>query len=170
MTSAVAQEIRKPIGFAAATIVTGTWTPTFSSGSSFSLKTATAETSNIYIPLSLERNSRFRGVRLKSIDLYVRITTADLSSAPTLTLFRRDYDAVVAGATGDATVVTVPTTNNAVVTADANDRLWTVTVTNPEWDLDTEAEATYMLQVTLPCAASTVVRFYHATAVFEQLT
>ena len=152
------------------TFTTGTWTPTFASGRSSNVKTAGDTTSTIDIPISLPRRAGEHGVKLTGLDIAYRNTTAALDAVPTLVLYRQDYDAVVAGATGDVAITTIPTTGNAVVTEDANDRLMSFTVTTPIWDVTAESNATYFARLTIDAAASSVVSILGAVVKYNELT
>ena len=148
--------------------VTGTWSATYSSGISFRGKTAAAETTTVHIPIELERRADAYGVRIKSVELHYRATTADLSGAPTAVLYRQNLDAV-AGAGTDITASTITTTFDGVVTSAATDRLATVTVSSPNADLSTKTKASYLLSISMPCAAGTVLRVYKAVVYFDQI-
>lgn len=165
--SAVLRQV--PVSLKELNIATGTWTHTNSSGLLYMLKTATAETSTVTFTLPIPRKGEQHGVKLKKVYLPLRVTTADLSGAATCAIYRNDFDLVIAGATGDVATATVATTDTSTVTADANDRLWTINVTTPDWDYGTEAQAQYTCSVTLPCAASTVVRLYPPIVEYEEL-
>jgi hypothetical protein len=152
-------------------ITTGTWTLTSTSGIIYQLKTATAETSVISIPISIPDLSSEFGTKLKSIKVPLRITTADLSGVAAGSLYLiNDYKAVAAaGVNIDTTAVTITEAGTAV-TAAATDRLYTATITTPAWDYtSTVTDKHYQLDLSLPCAASTVVRAYGAWAIFDDL-
>lgn len=158
-----------PISVKQMNFATGTWTYTYASGIEKMRKTATDETATVTIPIHIPRQSDQHGVKLKSIDVMIRVATADLDAVPGCTLYRQDFDLVVAGATGDQAAVAVTTTDNGVVTADAQDRLLTITVTNPALDYGTETTCAYLLELTFNAAASTVVDVYKAFAKYEEL-
>lgn len=158
-----------PVSLKDLNIATGTWTHTNASGLLYMLKTATDETSTITFTLPMPRHAGQHGVKLKKVLVPLRVITANLDAAPTCAIYRNDFDLVVAGATGDATTTTIATTNDGVVTADANDRLLTITVSSPDWDYATEAQANYTCSIALNCAASTVVRLYPPIVEFEEL-
>lgn len=160
---------QRVIGLKNLNIATGTWTYTNTSGLLYMLKTATDETSVVTYTLPLPRRAGEFGVRLRKIYNLIRVITADLDAVPGSIIYRNDFDLVVAGATGDAATATVTTTDDGVVTADANDRLLTTTVTTPEWDYATEAQCNYTHQLTLNCAATTVVRIYPPVVEYDEL-
>jgi hypothetical protein len=161
---------RLPLSITDMTFKTGTWTNTIDVGQNFATKTAATEFSVIIMPFDIPRRGNFRGAKLTSLELFYRVAAANLTAVPVVTLYRRDTDAVVATATGQVAIVTIPTTNDGVVTASSNDRLLNVTVTNPDWDFETKNKAVYQLEVGFNCAATTVLRAYSATAIYEQLT
>ena len=160
---------RVPVSLKDLNIATGTWTYTNSSGLLYMLKTAADETSVITYTLPIARRSDQFGIKLIGIYNPIRVTTANLDAAPTSVIYRNDFDLVVAGASGDVTTATITTTNNGVVTADANDRMLITTVDSPEWDHATEAECNYTHSLTLDCAAGTVVRIYPPIVVYDEL-
>lgn len=152
-------------------ITTGTWTLTNSSGILYQLKTATAETSVISIPISIDAYAGEFGTKITAIEVPLRITGADLSGVAAGTLYRvDDYLAVAAaGVNITATSITITETGTSVTLA-ATDRLYTATVTTPAWDYSsTITKCHYQLDLSLPCAASTVVRAYGATVKYESL-
>lgn len=152
------------------TFTTGTWTDTFASGRSSMVKTAGDTTSTIDIPISLPRRVGEHGVKLKSIDIAYRNTTADLDAVPTLVLYRQDYDLVTSAAGDDVVATTIATTGDAVVTADADDRMMTFTVDDADWDYDAEARCTYFARLTVNAGASSVVSVLGAFVNFNELT
>lgn len=158
------------IPHAAMIFTTGSWSNSYSAGLSSRLKSANAETTTVDVPISLSRRTDIGGIKLNSVQLIYRATTADLSGAITVALHRQEFDLVVAGATGDVVAAAIATTNDGVVTADANDRKLTVTVTSPALDLATETDCTYWLRVTFPCAAGTVLSVSGAIVNYEVLT
>jgi hypothetical protein len=162
-------EKQLPIPLQTMYFATGTWTLTNTSGMIYMLKTATDETSTIITPIHLPRRTASHGVKLKSIKIPVRVTTADLDAAPSSVLYRNDFDLVVAGASGDAAAATITETEDGSLTADAQDRLYTITVTSPDWDYDTEATCDYTLVTTVNAAATSVVRVYAPIAVYDEL-
>lgn len=171
MSGCMAQSVYTVTPITQMIFTTGTWTNTQSSGAVYAAKTAADNTPVITIPITPpggRRADQF-GTKLTKIEIPYRATTADLDAVPGAVLYRSDEDLVVAGATGDVSVATVTTTNDGVVTADANDRLLTVTVTSPAYDYDTEAKCTYNLVLTMNCAAGTVLWIYAAKAYFEAL-
>lgn len=150
-------------------IATGTWTYTYSSGLVYMLKTATDETSTITFILPIPRKASDLGVKIKKVLIPLRVITADLDAAPACKIYRIDLDAVVAGATGDAAAVELDTTDNGVVTADANDRMLSIDVDDPAFDFDTEENCVYVCEVALNCGATTVARIYPPIVEVEEL-
>lgn len=151
-------------------ITTGTWTLTNSSGILYQLKTATAETSLISIPIAIPRRDIEFGGKLTKIDVPLRITGANLSGVLVGTLYRVNMKAVnTPGTNIDATALTI-TELGTEVTLNAADRLYTATISNPAFDLATQDECYYQLDLSVPCAASTVVRAYSGIAYYNHLT
>lgn len=152
------------------TFTTGTWTDTFSSGRSSNVKTAGDTTSTIDIPIPLPRRAGEHGTKLTGLAIAYRNTTADLDEVPTLTLYRQDYDLVTSSAADDVVATTIATTGDAVVTADADDRLMTFTVDDPQWDFGSETRCTYFARLTINAAETSVVSVLGAFAKYNELT
>lgn len=150
---------------------TGTWTFTQSSGIYYAGKSAAAETTVASIPIAIPRLDNQYGIRLRAINIPVRVGTADLSSAPTITLYQQNLGVPTNGTPANVTATTIATTNNALVTNNAADRLWTVTVTTPALENAAGAvpDQSYLLVLSIPCAAGTVLRIYDATAVYDSI-
>lgn len=163
------QQVVEFVSYKSFSVVTGTWTETHGTGLSYLLKTATDETSTVHIPLPVSRRSDQFGAKLKKTELIYRCITADLDAAPGSKIYRQEFDLVVAGATGDIVAAELTTTNDGVVTADANDRRLTTTVTTPIWDYDTEVSCAYKQELTFNCAATTVIRLYGLLVYFDFL-
>lgn len=148
---------------------TGTWTLTNTSGILYQLKTATDETSVVSIPIAIPVLSGELGHKLKAIKVPMRITTANLDAVLAGTLYRNNDYLAVAAAGVDITTstITISETGTAV-TAAATDRLYTATVTTPDWDYtSTITLAHYQLDISINAGATTVVRVYGAHAVFD---
>lgn len=152
------------------TFSTGTWATTYSTSvGPYKAKTPANSTTGVYIPLNVPRSQNTHGTKIKSIDLPLRVTGAALDAAPTVTLYRVNYNAV-SGATADNDTTAVTITHNGVATVDANDRLLTITVSSPDADLDNETNCSYFAKVTLDGATSTTIWVYPATVYYDDLT
>lgn len=158
-----------PVSTFSATV--GTWAVNLNSGLVCLDKTDGDDTSVVGIPLPIPRRQDNVGVIIKKITIPARVDTADLDAAPTLVLYRNNFDGVVTGATADATTTTIAETAGAgvVVTADANDRLWEFTIDTPDIDLDDEALATYHALLTINAAATSGVRLYDAIVTYDSI-
>lgn len=147
---------------------TGTWTYNNSSGIEFQSKGAADETSVITAPIHLPRRTDQTGVRINSIDVYYRNTTADLDAAPSATLHRLNLKAVSgAGTDNDATAIT--TTNNGVVTAAATDRKMTFTVSSPAFDYSSTQTQDYVFTLTLNAGATSAIRVYRVVVNYDTI-
>ncbi len=144
---------------------TGTWTITRTGGRPRTVKTATAETATISIPIVGLGLSGELGNKVKQIKIPYRATTADLSGAITSTLYQTNANKALAAAGVDIDTTTIPTTNDGVVTAAATDRMLTITVTNPAFT--SGALVGLVLDVAFPCAASTVLTIYEPYVIFD---
>ncbi len=147
---------------------TGTWTTATSGGILSASKSATDETTTVSIPICLDRRDGEIGVKLTSIEVPLRITTADLDAVIAGTLSRVNLKAVTtAGTNIDATAITITETGTGV-TANAADRLYTATISSPAYDFTTQDECYYQLDLSINAAATTVVKVYSATAKFAR--
>jgi hypothetical protein len=148
---------------------TGTWTFASNSGVPKVSKSAAAETTVVTIPIMIPRQDAQYGAKLKSIKVPLRVTTANLSSTPTITLYQTNRYKAVAAGNVDIDATTIASSHDAVVTASANDRLITVTVTSPAFENAAGAvnDISYQLVLSIPCAAGSVLSIYDAAAVIE---
>lgn len=162
-------EVVLPVSCKVMNFATGTWTYAANSGIPYVAKTATDETSTVTIPIMLPQQSTELGVKLKAIKLPMRITTADLDAVIAGTLYRTNSYLAVAAAGTDQTATSITITETgAQVTAAATDRLYTATVTTPEWSYtSTRTFCGYQLSLSLNAAASTVIRVYDAYVVYD---
>lgn len=151
-------------------ITTGTWTLTSSGGIMYQLKTATDETSVISIPIAIPRRDVEFGGKLIKVEVPLRITTANLDAVIAGTLYRVNQKAVTAAGTNITSTSLTITETGTGVTADAADRLYTATINDPAFDLSTQDECHYQLDLSLNCGATTVVRAYNAIATYNHLT
>lgn len=148
---------------------TGTWTISSSSGVLQAAKSAADETPKVSIPIALDRRSEQFGSKLKAIRLHYRATTTNLEAAPAVSLVRVNLKAL-SDASLDTDTTAVSTTHDGVVTANAKDRLLTITVSSPDFDLSSQARAYYNLDVDFNCAAGTVLTIKGAEVVYDELT
>ena len=146
----------------------GTWNFVTNAGIPYISKTVADTTTLILIPIDVPQSHESgQGVKLKSLDIPIRVATEDLDSTPVVTLYRRNMDAVT-GATADMVASTITcTTAGATVTKDANDRLITLTVDSPALDYDTDAKLSYFATLRLNAKDSSAIRVYDAIAYFE---
>lgn len=147
---------------------TGTWTRVTNSGIPYYSKSAAAETAKVTIPIqALSADGAFGG-QLTTIDIPVRVATANLVSAPTLTVYRRNASLAVTGAGTNMTASSVTgTLTGATITAAATDRLLRFTVTTPALDYGTDSKADYVAELTLHAATTSAIRVYDAIAYFQ---
>jgi hypothetical protein len=126
-------------------------------------RTANDTAFSCFIPIVLDQNdSAFKGARLKSVDVYYKVATADLTtfSAPVLQKITLNADTVAPTA---AELTTTYTPANATCLTQAEKKL-VVTVTTPEWADD---ETYYVLDLEIDPASTSVVTFYCARANFD---
>lgn len=147
---------------------TGTWTTSTTSGILSATKTATAETAVVSIPICVPRRDGEIGMKLNSIDVPLRITTADLAGVLAGTLYRVNQNAVnTPGTNITASTLTITETGTSV-TANAADRLYTATISIPAYDFTTQDECYYQLDLSINAASTTVVKVYSAVAKFAR--
>ncbi len=166
------QEIQLPVSCKTFNFATGTWTYSANSGIPFLSKSAADETSTVTIPVMLPFMSGQFGVKLKAIKVPIRIATANLDAVIAGTLFRTNYYLAATGGGVDMTATSVSITETgAEVTAAATDRLYTVTISNPDWvHTSTVNLVGYQLSLVLNAATTSAIRVYDAIAVFEVLS
>lgn len=147
---------------------TGTWTRVTNSGLPYYSHGAAAETTKVVIPIPAPSGSAETGLQLTSIDVPVRVATANLVSVPTATLYRRKSSLAVAAAGTNMVASSVTgTVTGAKLTAAATDRLLTFTVTTPAFDYATDSKMTYNLELKFNCATTSAVRVYDAIAYYS---
>jgi hypothetical protein len=139
----------------------GTWTPTLASNVVSNVRTAGAASCNVFIPILIPSNLvALKGSRLKSIDVWYSIATADLTDFATV-----EIEAITLPANA-----TLPTATTLASTQDAlhntaalrkaqQNAKMTITVTTPVWIADL---LQYVVNLVLSCAATSVVTFYGA--------
>lgn len=138
------------------------------SGIPYLSKTAGADTPALWFPLiAPSAHESGQGLKLKSIEIPIRATTQNFNTTPTFTIYRRNMLAL-SDASVDNTASTLPCTlTGATVTANAKDRLLTISVTTPALDYDTEDKACYWGKLALDAGTSTALRIYDAIAYYE---
>jgi hypothetical protein len=159
------------VGPGAFKCTTGTWTLTSSSGKLYQAKSAADETPVVSIPIGLPYLVGEFGPKLTKIEVPLRITTADLDAVIAGSLYQvNDYKAVAAAGTNiDTTAITITETGTAV-TAAATDRLYTATVTTPAYPLtSTITVVHYQLDLSINCAAGTVLWVYGANVYYTDI-
>ncbi len=126
-------------------------------------RTANDTAFSLWIPIPLPCNdSPLKGARLKSIDVYYLVGTADLTSFAAPVLQKTTLKADAAAPTGSEVPTTYSCANAATLTQ-AQHKV-TVTVTTPEWADDDSA---YFLDLEIDPAASTVFTLYGARANYD---
>ena len=144
----------------------GTWTPTISSNVVSNVRTAAAASNTVFIPILIPGNaSALKGSRLKSIDVWYTIATADLTDFATVELEGLVLPADTIAPTGAAVTTTIDSAHNTAALRKAQQSgKMTVTITTPVWVADAAA---YMLELVLNCAATSVVTLYGALVHFD---
>jgi len=126
-------------------------------------RTANTTAFSLFIPIKLLSNdSGLKGSRLKSIDVYFKNATADLTTFAIPVLQKMTLKADTVAPTGEA-VTTTYTPVNATCLTQATIKL-TVTLTTPEWIDD---ESYYVLDLEIDPAAGSVLTWYVARANYD---
>lgn len=149
----------------------GTWNFNGNTGIPYLSHTAADDSPVLTIPIPAPSSHEAgQGSKLTSIDIPIRATTQNFDTVPTVVIYRRNMLALT-DATVDLTATTIPcTVTGATVTADANDRLITATVTTPALDYDTEDKASYYAVLSLDAGTATVLNVYDAIAYYQVTT
>jgi hypothetical protein len=145
----------------------GTWTPSVAANLPIDVRTAAGAAFTLIIPIPLDMNSTYRaGARLKSIDVWYKILTADATDFATVELEKITLTATGSKPTAAAlTGVTIDALHDtAAERKAAGEHTMTVTLNTPEWLDDDEA---YALTCVVDAAAGTVFTLYGARANFE---
>ncbi len=144
----------------------GTWTPTIASNVVSMVRAAAAAACTVLIPILIPGNaSGFKGSRLKSIDVWYTIGTADLTDFATVELEKLTLPANAVAPTGAAVTTTCDAAHNTAALRKAQQNaMMTVTITTPEWVLDAAA---YVLSLVLNCATTSVVTLYGALVHYD---
>jgi hypothetical protein len=144
----------------------GTWTPTLASNVVSNVRTATAASNNVFVPVLLPGNSSgLKGSRLKSIDVWYTIGTADLTDFATVELELLTLPANAVAPTAAAVATTCDANHNtAALRKVQQNAMMSVILTTPVWIADVAA---YMLNMLLNCAATSVVTLYGARANYD---
>jgi hypothetical protein len=143
----------------------GTWTPTLTSNVMTDVRTAADANFTLMAPVALPQSANLKnGARLKSIDVYYKITTAADDFA-TVELEKMTLLASQAIPTGAALAVTLDSSHDtAAKRKAAGDHVMTVTLTAPLWM--TQADAVVLVMI-VDAAAATVFTLYGVRANFD---
>lgn len=144
----------------------GTWTPTVSTDLVGDVRTAADTAFTLVIPVPIPSNSEYRaGCKLKSIDVWFKIATADCDDFATVALKKKTLTADTAAVTGADVTVTIDTGNDTAAERKAQgSHTMTVTLATPVYIDDGEA---YELTCVVDAAAGTVFTLYGARANYE---
>lgn len=168
MPGTVTTPLKKEVGIGNMFVSTGTWTRVTNAGLPYYSKAAAAETSKVVIPIPATNGAAENGLYLTSIDVPIRVATANLVSVPTATLYRRKTSLAVAAAGVNMVASSITgTSTGAKLTAAATDRLLTFSVTTPAYDYSTDAKCTYNLELKFNAATTSAIRVYDAIAYFS---
>jgi hypothetical protein len=151
---------------AAIAFTAGTWTPTIASNVVKTVRTAAAAAFTALIPIPIPSNAaKFKGARLKSVDVWYKIATADTTDFATVELEKITLTADTATPTGAAVTTTLDATHDTAAKRKAQgDHKMTVTITTPLW---LDANDAYQLSLIVDCAAGSVVTIFGARANFD---
>lgn len=140
------------------------WTHSVASNLVKSARAANDTAFSLWIPIQIQSNNiALKGSRLKSVDVYFLVGTADLTTFTEPVLQKITLPAADASAPTGAAVTTTSTPINATVLTQAQHKV-TVTLTTPEWVDD---DVVYILDLEIDPAATSVLTFYGARANFD---
>lgn len=144
----------------------GTWTPTLNTHLVSDVRTAAAATYTLFIHIPLPSNSTYRaGAYLKSIDVYYKVATADLTGFATVALKKMTLPATGNAVTGADVTVTIDTGHDTAAKRYAQgDHTMTVTLSTPVWIDDGDE---FVLYCACEGASSSVFTLYGARANFD---
>jgi hypothetical protein len=145
----------------------GTWTPTIASNLVSDVRSAADASFTILVPVTVPQNSSFRkGARLKSIDLFYKITTA-ADDVASVALDKVTLPATVVAAAGTSiTAITLDTGHDTAAERKAQgDHTLTVTLDTPAW---VGSNDIYWLSMVVDAAATTAFVLFGARANFDQ--
>ncbi len=144
----------------------GTWTASVAANVAKETRGATAAAFTLLVPVSLPQSSNYRnGAKLKSIDVYYKIATADTTDFATVELEKMSLPADGSAPTGAAVTTTCDSGHDTAAKRKAQgDHVLTVTLSTPAW---LGASDAYMLQLVVDAAATSVITLYGARANFE---
>lgn len=144
----------------------GTWTPTVSGHLTSDVRTAAAAAFTAVIPVPLPSNSEYRaGAKLKSIDVFYKIGTADATDFATAALKKKTLPANAVAVSGaDVTVTQDALHDTAAERKAQGEHTMTITLSTPAYIDDNDA---YEVVLIVDAAAGTVFTFFGARANYE---
>lgn len=144
----------------------GTWTLAVASDVVKDVRTAAAAAFTASIALPLPANSQYRqGARLKSVDVFYSIATADASDFATVSLKRKALPPAVSAVSAAEVTITLDGDHDTAAKRKAQgNHVLTAYLPDPVYLGDNEA---YELVLVVDCAAGTVFTFYGARAHFD---
>jgi hypothetical protein len=144
----------------------GTWTPTIAANVAKDVRTAAAAAFTLLVPISLPQSSNLRnGARLKSLDVYYKILTADATDFATVELEKMALPATGSAPTGAAVTTTLDSGHDTAAKRKAQgEHTMTVSLDVPVYMGKDEA---YALQMVVDAAAGTVFTLYGVRANYD---
>lgn len=145
----------------------GTWTATIASNLVSNLRTAADAANTILVPVHMPGNEvALKGAMLKSIDVWYRVSTADLDDFATVEVEKVTLPATTVAPTGAAITVTIDAAHDTAAERKAQAyHKMTVTLSTPVW-LDDDSG--YYLCMVIDAAASSVFTFYGCMVHYTQ--
>jgi len=145
----------------------GTWTPTISDHIASMVRGAADASFTVLIPINLPGNaSAFKGIKIKSIDVFYAIGTAAADDFPTVQLEKMTLGANDTAISGQAVTISLDAAHDTAVErlAADDDHMMTITITTPEWS---DNDLAYVLQLVVDCAATTVFTLFGARVNYD---
>jgi hypothetical protein len=145
----------------------GTWTDTVSGNIWACARTAGAATFNLIIPVRIMSNIQAaQGYRLKSVDVFYKIATANLNNMTTVQMSKMTGSTAHTVATAGSSVTC--TLDSSHLTSGnrsgQTDHRMTISLSSPAWVLQNQL---YLVYITCDAPATTVFTLYGAQANFE---
>jgi hypothetical protein len=144
----------------------GTWTPAIASNVVKDARGAAAAQFGLFIPLDIEQGPNYHvGAKIKSIDVWYKIATADAADFATVELEKVTLAADTVAPTGVAVTVSLDSAHDTAAKRKAQaDHKMTVT---PSADLWLEKGYSYYLYLYVDAAATTAFTLYGAQINYE---
>jgi hypothetical protein len=143
----------------ACAISAGTWTLGDASNVVRTVRTAADALFTVYVPVLTPQNARaLKGARLKSVDVFYKVATADADDFATAELEKMALKVTGSAISGAAVSVALDSGHDTAAKRKAQgDHMLTLTLTVPSW---VDEDDVYWLKLVVDAAATTVFTFF----------